>query len=161
MAFCLVYLLKASCAEEASQQPWKMQWAGGDRSWSWGFHGSGALIQYGGPRKLHQTELVVGGCPPEQHKQCGGTFCLSLLPTQEKPEGTSWFEASKTFGSHPKAARWWLKACILVVGQLRAVLSLRRQLDCLRQLVVVLCERSQLQDLVEFPYVNLHNEVIN
>lgn len=34
-----------------------------------------------------------------------------------------------------------------------------RQLDCLRQLVVVLCERSQLQDLVEFPYVNLHNEV--
>lgn len=41
------------------------------------------------------------------------------------------------------------------------VCSLRRQLDCLRQLVVVLCERSQLQDLVEFPYVNLHNEVIN
>ncbi|NXF41186.1 NU160 protein, partial [Nyctibius bracteatus] len=38
--------------------------------------------------------------------------------------------------------------------------SLRRQLDCLRQLVVVLCERSQLQDLVEFPYVNLHNEVV-
>lgn len=38
--------------------------------------------------------------------------------------------------------------------------SLCRQLDCLRQLVVVLCERSQLQDLVEFPYVNLHNEVI-
>ncbi|NXF12677.1 NU160 protein, partial [Smithornis capensis] len=35
-----------------------------------------------------------------------------------------------------------------------------RQLDCLRQLVVVLCERSQLQDLVEFPYVNLHNEVM-
>ena len=26
--------------------------------------------------------------------------------------------------------------------------------------MVVLCERSQLQDLVEFPYVNLHNEVI-
>ncbi|NXH18801.1 NU160 protein, partial [Bucco capensis] len=35
-----------------------------------------------------------------------------------------------------------------------------RQLDCLRQLVVVLCERSQLQDLVEFPYINLHNEVV-
>ncbi|KAF6333768.1 nucleoporin 160 [Rhinolophus ferrumequinum] len=35
-----------------------------------------------------------------------------------------------------------------------------RQLDCLRQLVVVLCERSQLQDLVEFPYVNLQNEVV-
>ncbi|XP_030189635.1 nuclear pore complex protein Nup160 [Lynx canadensis] len=35
-----------------------------------------------------------------------------------------------------------------------------RRLDCLRQLVVVLCERSQLQDLVEFPYVNLHNEVV-
>uniref|UniRef100_A0A3Q3JNV8 Nucleoporin 160 n=1 Tax=Monopterus albus TaxID=43700 RepID=A0A3Q3JNV8_MONAL len=35
------------------------------------------------------------------------------------------------------------------------------QLDCLRQLVVVLCERSQLQDLVQFPYVNLHDEVVN
>uniref|UniRef100_A0A8C3KRP8 Nucleoporin 160 n=1 Tax=Calidris pygmaea TaxID=425635 RepID=A0A8C3KRP8_9CHAR len=35
-----------------------------------------------------------------------------------------------------------------------------RQLDCLRQLVVVLCERSQLQDLVEFPYINLQNEVV-
>ncbi|GCC43328.1 hypothetical protein chiPu_0027392, partial [Chiloscyllium punctatum] len=34
------------------------------------------------------------------------------------------------------------------------------QLDCLRQLVVVLCERSQLQDLVEFPYINLHDEVV-
>ncbi|KAM9377512.1 nuclear pore complex protein Nup160 isoform 2-T2 [Pholidichthys leucotaenia] len=34
------------------------------------------------------------------------------------------------------------------------------QLDCLRQLVVVLCERSQLQDLVKFPYVNLHDEVV-
>ncbi|XP_061578278.1 nuclear pore complex protein Nup160 [Cololabis saira] len=34
------------------------------------------------------------------------------------------------------------------------------QLDCLRQLVVVLCERSQLQDLVQFPYVNLHDEVV-
>ncbi|KAK1875970.1 Nuclear pore complex protein Nup160, partial [Dissostichus eleginoides] len=32
------------------------------------------------------------------------------------------------------------------------------QLDCLRQLVVVLCERSQLQDLVHFSYVNLHDE---
>ncbi|XP_063052787.1 nuclear pore complex protein Nup160 [Engraulis encrasicolus] len=36
-----------------------------------------------------------------------------------------------------------------------------RQLDCLRQLVVVLCERSQLQDLVQFSYVNLHDEVVN
>uniref|UniRef100_A0A672YNC0 Nucleoporin 160 n=1 Tax=Sphaeramia orbicularis TaxID=375764 RepID=A0A672YNC0_9TELE len=35
------------------------------------------------------------------------------------------------------------------------------QLDCLRQLVVVLCERSQLQDLVQFSYVNLHDEVVN
>ncbi|KAM4554114.1 nuclear pore complex protein Nup160 [Fundulus diaphanus] len=34
------------------------------------------------------------------------------------------------------------------------------QLDCLRQLVVVLCERSQLQDLVQFPYTNLHDEVV-
>lgn len=37
--------------------------------------------------------------------------------------------------------------------------SVHRQLDCLRQLVVVLCERSQLKDLVQFPYVNLHDEV--
>ncbi|KAG8431550.1 hypothetical protein GDO86_018318 [Hymenochirus boettgeri] len=35
-----------------------------------------------------------------------------------------------------------------------------RQLDCLRQLVVILCERCQLRDLVEFPYINLHNEVV-
>ncbi|XP_068595416.1 nuclear pore complex protein Nup160 [Brachionichthys hirsutus] len=34
------------------------------------------------------------------------------------------------------------------------------RLDCLRQLVVVLCERSQLQDLVQFPYVSLHDEVV-
>ncbi|MGH0170041.1 UNVERIFIED_CONTAM: hypothetical protein FKN15_058434 [Acipenser sinensis] len=38
--------------------------------------------------------------------------------------------------------------------------DVRSQLDCLRQLVVVLCERSQLHDLVEFPYVNLHDEVV-
>lgn len=37
--------------------------------------------------------------------------------------------------------------------------SVLRQLDCLRQLVVVLCERSQLKDLVQFPYVDLHDEV--
>ncbi|CAJ0956067.1 unnamed protein product [Ranitomeya imitator] len=36
-----------------------------------------------------------------------------------------------------------------------------RQLDCLRQLVIVLCERSQLQELVEFPYVNLQSEVVS
>ncbi|KAG9475798.1 hypothetical protein GDO78_003943 [Eleutherodactylus coqui] len=36
-----------------------------------------------------------------------------------------------------------------------------RQLDCLRQLVIILCERSQLQDLVNFPYVNLQSEVVN
>ncbi|XP_030633341.1 nuclear pore complex protein Nup160 [Chanos chanos] len=36
-----------------------------------------------------------------------------------------------------------------------------RRLDCLRQLVVVLCERSQLQDLVHFPYINLHDEVVS
>ncbi|XP_062403164.1 nuclear pore complex protein Nup160 [Sardina pilchardus] len=36
-----------------------------------------------------------------------------------------------------------------------------RQLDCLRQLVVVLCERSQLKDLVQFSYVNLHDEVVS
>lgn len=38
-------------------------------------------------------------------------------------------------------------------------LCVYRQLDCLRQLVVVLCERSQLKDLVQFSYVNLHDEV--
>ncbi|XP_051547988.1 nuclear pore complex protein Nup160 isoform X1 [Myxocyprinus asiaticus] len=36
-----------------------------------------------------------------------------------------------------------------------------RQLDCLRQLVVVLCERSQLRDLVQFSFVNLHDEVVS
>ncbi|TRZ00171.1 hypothetical protein DNTS_020923, partial [Danionella cerebrum] len=36
-----------------------------------------------------------------------------------------------------------------------------RQLDCLRQLVVVLCERAQLQDLVQFSFVNLHEEVVS
>ncbi|XP_053538114.1 nuclear pore complex protein Nup160 [Ictalurus punctatus] len=35
-----------------------------------------------------------------------------------------------------------------------------RQLDCLRQLVVVLCERAQLHDLIQFPYINLHEEVV-
>nr|XP_055048716.1 nuclear pore complex protein Nup160 [Misgurnus anguillicaudatus] len=35
-----------------------------------------------------------------------------------------------------------------------------RQLDCLRQLVVVLCERAQLRDLIQFSFVNLHNEVV-
>ncbi|XP_061780964.2 nuclear pore complex protein Nup160 [Nerophis lumbriciformis] len=35
------------------------------------------------------------------------------------------------------------------------------QLDCLRQLVVVLCERAQLHDLVHFSYVNLHDEVVS
>uniref|UniRef100_A0A8C2DF79 Nucleoporin 160 n=1 Tax=Cyprinus carpio TaxID=7962 RepID=A0A8C2DF79_CYPCA len=34
-----------------------------------------------------------------------------------------------------------------------------RQLDCLRQLVVVLCERAQLRDLVQFSFVDLHDEV--
>uniref|UniRef100_A0A671P196 Nuclear pore complex protein Nup160-like n=1 Tax=Sinocyclocheilus anshuiensis TaxID=1608454 RepID=A0A671P196_9TELE len=36
-----------------------------------------------------------------------------------------------------------------------------RQLDCLRQLVVVLCERAQLRDLVQFLFVNLHDEVVS
>nr|XP_057932206.1 nuclear pore complex protein Nup160 [Doryrhamphus excisus] len=35
------------------------------------------------------------------------------------------------------------------------------QLDCLRQLVVVLCERAQLHDLVHFSYGNLHDEVVS
>ncbi|TKS72896.1 Nuclear pore complex protein [Collichthys lucidus] len=33
--------------------------------------------------------------------------------------------------------------------------------DVNSQLVVVLCERSQLQDLVQFSYVNLHDEVVS
>ncbi|XP_056307658.1 nuclear pore complex protein Nup160-like [Danio aesculapii] len=36
-----------------------------------------------------------------------------------------------------------------------------RKLDCLRQLVVVLCERAQLRDLVQFSYVGLHDEVVS
>uniref|UniRef100_A0A8C1LAC8 Nucleoporin 160 n=1 Tax=Cyprinus carpio TaxID=7962 RepID=A0A8C1LAC8_CYPCA len=36
-----------------------------------------------------------------------------------------------------------------------------RQLDCLRQLVVVLCERAQLRDLVQFSFVDLHDEVVS
>ncbi|XP_078583967.1 nuclear pore complex protein Nup160-like isoform X2 [Branchiostoma floridae x Branchiostoma japonicum] len=35
-----------------------------------------------------------------------------------------------------------------------------RRKDCLRQFIVILCERSQLQTLVEFPYVGLHDEVV-
>ncbi|XP_057705577.1 nuclear pore complex protein Nup160 isoform X2 [Corythoichthys intestinalis] len=35
------------------------------------------------------------------------------------------------------------------------------QLDCLRQLVVVLCERGQTKDLVRLPYVDLHDEVVS
>ena len=41
----------------------------------------------------------------------------------------------------------------------------RRRKDCLRQLLVVLCERRQLQTLVELPYkdrdVDLEQEVIS
>lgn len=51
--------------------------------------------------------------------------------------------------------------CNLSYRKLISTLSVLRQLDCLRQLVVVLCERSQLKDLVQFPYVNLHDEVIS
>ena len=36
-----------------------------------------------------------------------------------------------------------------------------RRKDCLRQFIVILCERSQLQALVEFPYVDLHDDVVN
>lgn len=49
--------------------------------------------------------------------------------------------------------------CDLRCGKLMSTRSVLRQLDCLRQLVVVLCERSQLKDLVQFPYVDLHDEV--
>lgn len=41
----------------------------------------------------------------------------------------------------------------------RKIVCVCRQLDCLRQLVVVLCERAQLHDLIQFPYINLHEEV--
>jgi nuclear pore complex protein Nup160 len=34
-----------------------------------------------------------------------------------------------------------------------------RRKDCLRQLVVVLSERGELQDLVQFPYKDLEEEV--
>ncbi|XP_046552449.1 LOW QUALITY PROTEIN: nuclear pore complex protein Nup160-like [Haliotis rubra] len=36
-----------------------------------------------------------------------------------------------------------------------------RRKDCLRQLLVVLCERGDLQALVEFPYIDLQDEVVN
>ncbi|PIK52025.1 putative nuclear pore complex protein [Apostichopus japonicus] len=32
--------------------------------------------------------------------------------------------------------------------------------DCLRQFVVVLCERGQSKDLVELPYIDLHDEMV-
>ena len=31
--------------------------------------------------------------------------------------------------------------------------------DCLRQFVVILCERQQLQALVQFPYMNIYDDV--
>lgn len=36
---------------------------------------------------------------------------------------------------------------------------MRRKRDCLHRFMVVLCERGQLQELCEYPYVNLHDEV--
>lgn len=39
--------------------------------------------------------------------------------------------------------------------------QLSRRKDCLRQLVVVLSERGELQALVEFPYKDLEEEVVN
>lgn len=32
--------------------------------------------------------------------------------------------------------------------------------DCLRQFVVVLCDRGQSKDLVQFPYIDLHDEMV-
>ncbi len=36
-----------------------------------------------------------------------------------------------------------------------------RRKDCLRQLLVVLCERGELQQLVQFPYIDLEDEVVS
>ncbi|XP_072022544.1 nuclear pore complex protein Nup160-like [Amphiura filiformis] len=36
-----------------------------------------------------------------------------------------------------------------------------RRHDCLRQFVVVLCERAQIKQLCQFPYVDLHDEVVS
>ncbi|CAH1786774.1 unnamed protein product, partial [Owenia fusiformis] len=36
-----------------------------------------------------------------------------------------------------------------------------RRKDCLRQFIVVLCERSQLRALVEFPYIDMYDDVVN
>ncbi|XP_055957883.1 nuclear pore complex protein Nup160 [Patella vulgata] len=36
-----------------------------------------------------------------------------------------------------------------------------RRKDCLRQLLIVLCERGDLQTLVDFPFVDLNEEVVN
>ena len=35
-----------------------------------------------------------------------------------------------------------------------------RRKDCLRQLLVVLCERGELQQLVQFPYIDLESDVV-
>ncbi|XP_071956032.1 nuclear pore complex protein Nup160-like [Antedon mediterranea] len=36
-----------------------------------------------------------------------------------------------------------------------------RRNDCLRQFVVVLCETGQIKQLCKFPYIDLHDEVVN
>ncbi|KAK3748185.1 hypothetical protein QZH41_012989 [Actinostola sp. cb2023] len=36
-----------------------------------------------------------------------------------------------------------------------------RKRDCLHRFMVVLCERGQLQELCEYPYVNLHDEFVD
>ncbi len=39
-------------------------------------------------------------------------------------------------------------------------LFFRRRKDCLRQLLVVLCERGELQTLVRFPYIDLEADAV-
>lgn len=39
--------------------------------------------------------------------------------------------------------------------------DISRKKDCLRQFVVVLCERSQYKTLVEFPYIELRDDLVN
>lgn len=36
-----------------------------------------------------------------------------------------------------------------------------RRKDCLRQLLIVLCERNELEQLVRFSYVDLEHDVVN
>ena len=39
------------------------------------------------------------------------------------------------------------------------VCLLHRRRDCLHKFMVILCERGETQELIEYPYINLEDEV--